>query len=41
MISMKKLGLLVVLLATFGASCDDIFGSKNDSTNEEILMKGK
>lgn len=41
MISMKKLGLLVVLLATFGASCDDIFGSKNDSTNEEIFDEGK
>ena len=41
MIRMKKLGFLIVLLAVFGTGCDSIFGSKNDSTNEEIFDEGK
>ncbi|MEO9886234.1 MAG: hypothetical protein ABJR05_16450 [Balneola sp.] len=41
MMTIKKLGLLIVLLTAFGASCDDIFGSKNDPTNEEIFDEGK
>ncbi|MEQ9278403.1 MAG: hypothetical protein RLN83_02815 [Balneola sp.] len=38
---MKKLGFLLVLLAVAGAGCDNIFGSKNDETNEEIFDEGK
>jgi len=41
MIRMKKLGFLIVLLAVFGTGCESIFGSKNDSTNEEIFDEGK
>ena len=41
MIRMKKLGLLIVLLGIFGSGCESIFGSKNDSTNEEIFDEGK
>ena len=36
---MKKLGFLLVLLVVAGAGCDNIFGSKNDETNEDISTK--
>ncbi|MBO6622742.1 MAG: hypothetical protein JJ892_05455 [Balneola sp.] len=41
MIAMKRLGFLVILLAVIGTGCDSIFGSKNDSTNQEIFDEGK
>ncbi len=37
---MKKLGFLLVLLVVAGAGCDNIFGSKNDETNEDIFDEG-
>lgn len=39
--AMNKLAFLLVLLVVTGAGCEDIFGSKNDETNEEIFDEGK
>lgn len=39
--AMKKLGFLLALFVVAGVGCDNIFGSKNDETNEEIFDEGK
>lgn len=41
MMTIKKIGLFVLLVAFFGAGCESIFGSKNDGTNKEIFDEGK
>lgn len=40
MMTIKKLGFLVFLVALVGTGCDSIFGSKNDETNAEIFDEG-
>lgn len=37
----RNITLLLVTVAFFGSSCDSIFGSKNDSDNQEIFKEGK
>lgn len=41
MMLVKKLGLYILLVSFIGIGCDDIFGSKNDPTNEEIFKEGR